>query len=635
MKEFENTSESTVMADLYGDNSADYDNDGIELGREKYNPADEIDDPIYSKLYRDYENEQKHVKKLDKFFKLSYASNLRKGAKKATVAQLDHIKQASSDMLDMVLAADDKTFSQLVKYIGYAKAEYGIKVQKEKEQLYSHFPKDTIDRNMKVNYLSFMGTENGLHFKSINDFQDKLIAKINSDSKTRSSIIDKYEINLDSTMDDFAYECGFDDDEKNDFLKRYAAKAEDTVKTVFQKIIKRNMYRDMYYKNGAPSGDNPMDGYRYLNPETFDLERYNRLPDVSDETIMNMAVSAFVKELITSKVNAGIDEFARKHNINQNEVGKAKRSSLEASFDYKTSSISEWIVNEGKPLSNEIAEFTSVTLLSDEKKNDDKSVSYDQYIRLHAGYKSLQLKQDEVKENLAKSIAASILKKSGRKFSVDDIHTAAKSVKLMPEYKRIVESPANLKKNLANEDAVNKCMNNVINKTYGVENDKISEYVDRMANLDYYMEARGSQSTEYKNLKKAIKNIADIRQQIKTGADPASFSERITTLNTVLLGSIEVYMKGKKKVRKTEEGKCRFNNALDAMGLLAKFAPETKPQIMVTVNRINEVRETQVGWNDYVDISNYNDARAHSANDFRREREGVDVKERPSSTRSM
>ena len=72
-------------------------------------------------------------------------------------------------------------------------------------------------------------------------------------------------------------------------------------------------------------------------------------------------------------------------------------------------------------------------------------------------------------------------------------------------------------------------------------------------------------------------------------------------------------MKGKKSVRGTTEGEHRFNNALDALGLLADYAPETKAQIMVSVNKINKVRKVKEGMKDFVKLESFNEGRAAEA----------------------
>ncbi|MCR4716884.1 MAG: hypothetical protein K5656_06855 [Lachnospiraceae bacterium] len=627
MKEFDES--SNVVAELYDSASVEYNKDGIATGREDYNLSKDNDNPIYNKLVQNYSNAKTYMKKMDNFFKLTNSVAIKRQAKKATNAQLMDLNKANADMIDMILNSNTDTYEELIKYLGYIKAEYGLKHQKEKEWLYSLFPIDEKDRNLKVNYLSFAGTKNGLLFKNINDFQDMFVDTLNSNQYKLNLTISRNDLSLDMTMSDFADACGLVNYDKKDFLKKFKANANDSVKSIFTKVAKRELYRKNYYNNILPGVDNEHERYIFNNPEVYDIKNYEAI-EISDKDILNRAAKEFNKQYINNLVNVGIDRYIDSRKLEARFAGIAKRSVNEVKLDYKASPIAAWIEESGEVTHNKLSEITARALASDEQKNANKSVSYEQYIRLHTGFEGSRAKYEVMEENLAKAIAADILKKAGREFSLDAIHTAAESVKIMPEFSRITSDHMTLRQMVMDAESVEKCRTDLIIKTYGVEPGKIKEYVWAMKSLYDFMEPRVGQSKEYQGLRTAIKNIADLRLDVMGREMPADISERIASLNTVLLGAVEVYMKGKKKIRKTEEGNYRFNNALDAMGLLSKFVPDTKPQIKVTVDRINEVREAEKGDYEYVDISNYNEARAISANDYRRREAGVELKSHPS-----
>ena len=73
-----------------------------------------------------------------------------------------------------------------------------------------------------------------------------------------------------------------------------------------------------------------------------------------------------------------------------------------------------------------------------------KKPSFDQYILRHSGYEATHKDFDKASDVLANSIAASMLKKSAKKFDLDLIHRTAQSVKQMQEFKEISADPVKI-----------------------------------------------------------------------------------------------------------------------------------------------------------------------------------------------
>ena len=71
------------------------------------------------------------------------------------------------------------------------------------------------------------------------------------------------------------------------------------------------------------------------------------------------------------------------------------------------------------------------------------------------------------------------------------------------------------------------------------------------------------------------------------------------------------YMKGKKSVRTFEGGRARFDNALDALAIVAKYAPNSGERIRKLTDRIDKVRNDK---EHKIDLSKYGAERAASAN---------------------
>ena len=76
----------------------------------------------------------------------------------------------------------------------------------------------------------------------------------------------------------------------------------------------------------------------------------------------------------------------------------------------------------------------------------------------------------------------------------------------------------------------------------------------------------------------------------------------------------ENYMKGKKSVRSTDDGKERFDNALDALGVLYRNVPVLRSHIDELVDKTNRVRGAKdPNHKDHVDIEKYDNERAREA----------------------
>ena len=251
--------------------------------------------------------------------------------------------------------------------------------------------------------------------------------------------------------------------------------------------------------------------------------------------------------------------------------------------------------------------------INDTKASLSREKGYDQYIRLHSGYKASHQKKDVVKENFAKAIAANLLKEKKIKFDVNTIRTVAQSVKKMPEFNRLSENPLKLLNSMSDAHAIKTTQRDIINKTFGVEPNRVEEYIRKMGKLYENMSANGNMSTEYQALRTAIRSIANMDILLTTEQGRQQAAKTIVSMNANLLSASEQYMKGKKSVRGTTEGEHRFNNTLDALGLLADYAPETKDQIIVSVNKINKVRKVKEGMKDFVKLESFNEGRAAEA----------------------
>lgn len=122
-------------------------------------------------------------------------------------------------------------------------------------------------------------------------------------------------------------------------------------------------------------------------------------------------------------------------------------------------------------------------------------------------------------------------------------------------------------------------------------------------------------SVDYKNFRNAVEHIQSLGNELnlKTAEGKQLAAKQIINLNASLLSAATKYMKGKEAVRGSIEGKLRFDNALDALSLMSKYAPQTKDQIELTIEHINKIRKVNETHKYHVKLSDYDERRAKKA----------------------
>ena len=132
-----------------------------------------------------------------------------------------------------------------------------------------------------------------------------------------------------------------------------------------------------------------------------------------------------------------------------------------------------------------------------------------------------------------------------------------------------------------------------------------------MEYLSKDMMAKRDRSPEYQNLVNAVTKMAKLNSD-KAGT-PEVKNASIQVGFEVMLAA-ENYMKGKKSVRGSDDGKERFDNALDALGVLYRNVPGLRSHIDELVDKTNRVRGAKdPNHKDHVDIEKYGNERAREA----------------------
>ena len=249
--------------------------------------------------------------------------------------------------------------------------------------------------------------------------------------------------------------------------------------------------------------------------------------------------------------------------------------------------------------------------LEEEKKKIKEQYEY--YIRQHTGENIDKSDYNKNVEQLSKVMAAIILGSSGTltysKKLIDITADKLKRTLYLKEQPQVTE----VKTALSSKNAARSLMEEQMYKNYQTQNG--AELISDMKTLLGNMMSSADRSPEYKAMVMGVKRIAEM--------DPASVSSikgqsALIVANSELMRRIDGYMKGKKSVRRSDDGKERFNNALDALAVLNKHVKGAESITKDIVGRINQVRNANNEMHkDYVDIDNFGPKRAARAKEER------------------
>ena len=246
--------------------------------------------------------------------------------------------------------------------------------------------------------------------------------------------------------------------------------------------------------------------------------------------------------------------------------------------------------------------------------------AYDNYInRL---YNENELSENtatfNLKGALVKGVAAAYLKAEGEKFDAKKINALAEKIKISSivsdmdnknELLSVLKSPdpANPRNKVQLFD---KIQSKVVNSIYGVEPSRQEAYLKEMKMLAENMMPKEGRTPLYQNFYQAVQDAAAIDLN-QPGA-----SEKIAEVNKKLVKAIKDYTKGKKKVRSSQDGRDRFDNAMDALSIVGLFSRDAeRMDVKELVTRVNTVRDAKTASNkDYVSMRRYGGERAKNRN---------------------
>lgn len=262
-------------------------------------------------------------------------------------------------------------------------------------------------------------------------------------------------------------------------------------------------------------------------------------------------------------------------------------------------------VEEGKNL---LGENGKMTLQQD--------AEYRKYIAEHTGPEFKDKRMKEKIDTLSKAAAAYMLVKATttEKFSRDLIHTSASKIKQTLDIANLHENQ--IDEMLKSPENLQKGVNNQLANLYATGKN-FADYIKKMKTLSENLMTDDNRSAEYKNMVKYIKEVAGMNP-----AEAEAKKDDIILKNYKLMQAIEKYMKGKKRVRKSDVGVEHFDNALDALSIMNDYNPSLNDKVDSIVDRINEVRGAEAAdHKDHVSIKDYGAERSKRAKEARVEKE--------------
>lgn len=271
----------------------------------------------------------------------------------------------------------------------------------------------------------------------------------------------------------------------------------------------------------------------------------------------------------------------------------------EVSDELKTSSLEDKLKKSTGGYSNlEIRDMNA------SPKDANDKAEYTEYIKDHL----VKIKNEPNKntKNLAKALSAILLKdsKENKSFSSSLIHRQAENLMVALDMRNL--SNNKMSDMMSTEDKAKSEMYGMVVDMYAT-NDPVA-YIKDMKKLAEHMMKDDDRSYEYQHMVKSVRVIANMKPE-----DIDSQKGRLALIgaNFDLILSVQNYMKGKKSIRFSDDGKDRFDNSIDALAVMNKYVPGSRRVIDNIVDRINIVRDArEAEKKGHVDITKYGADRA-------------------------
>ncbi|MCR5587977.1 MAG: hypothetical protein K6F77_10670 [Lachnospiraceae bacterium] len=319
--------------------------------------------------------------------------------------------------------------------------------------------------------------------------------------------------------------------------------------------------------------DSTIDEHRYDQINAWKEETGKTL---SEELLKNMTVNKLTRTqaALNSKKKLGIDA--------ETEFGHFYRNNLNQKDDYTKAVLLDSTKNE-EIMKSIVTDKKSSKLAKAGKKK--VPVDYKHYIELHTAGKAGVARNDLI-ENLAKCITAIGLRKRGDAFNVSSIHKNVPKVIEQYELDNYHDVDT-LRAALRDEKTVNKFALDCFRKMYGVKTENLKSFIADMKTLKENMVDPKRHGDKYNVLYNAIKDASEIDPASLT---PEELSYNLSAVNLRVYDAVKAYTTGKEKIFSSDERNACFANAIDALAIVKKYAPETRKRIDKYLDHVNNIR---------------------------------------------
>ena len=380
-----------------------------------------------------------------------------------------------------------------------------------------------------------------------------------------------------------------------------------------KKYREQNLDNFKHYDNNVSEKSSIYDVL--LKKETLTKQKKKEQGEVTVEEVQASAMDYYTKQAFSFWAKAGSDSI--RNNLSPEDrklidIGET----LASDFEYRhPKEIKEWIENEAPKMIKEVkvdglnktyanlSKAVSTTKAVDFHKTDPivegmpkqgKNISeLDKYISRHSGALAVQGSEEEKRVHLAKLMSADTYKRNGMNASVKAIHDFADELMKRKAFQNLSDN--DVTKALTSPEMASRLQAKLYVKTFGVAPSKRQAYIDEMKMLKEHMMSSEKRTDVYKDFFEAVSKVASLKPDDKD----------FYAANDRLIKAIRDYTKGKKSVRRSDDGKARFDNALDAMAIVDKYIPGSRNFVNEQVERIRKVRDVEKGNKFYVDLKNY------------------------------
>ncbi len=477
-----------------------------------------------------------------------------------------------------LINADIGTIKRTLNYYGKTQADIVMKIMEDEKQCKLSIDPDDPHIAKKAAYLA-RATKDGARLATFNIFRSRLVGTVYSNQDVKNKIKEAYNWSDDATMKDIADMLGYDEEKANAFYSRY----------------------------GATANSNVLDAFRGYKAK----EDNDKVENINDDDLKDFINNEIIVTVNDDLIKAGGDAKLKEAKFPKERMDEYKDVFVRSTTDASTSKIEDWVDNAGKELFDETTYKDYPIVVEEFEAKQNKETSFDNYIRLHIGANAVDKPGEIQKDYLAKAVAANLLKNAGGKYDVDKIHVMAENVKSMSEFDKIVSNHKDMLDALKSRNNIQATADRLTNSVYRLSSANVSEYVNDMNRLYKSLMPDKDRSKEYKAFYGVVEKIASLadRYEFHHEYDCKVAVKDLIDLNANLLEAVMNYTKGKKAVRWSDNGKERFNNTLDALGIMDKYVPGVKSQIDTVVARVNYVRWER----NAVDLSKFGADRAEKA----------------------